>query len=150
MTRSTNKESRAMTGDEVLEQLSALMFRFRAELRRDIIDAGHPVNGMEVRILSQIARTPACTAMDLVRGNGRDKAQIARILQQLEQNGLVTRAPDEQDRRQQRLALSGAGKSLATALHRARRNVGRRLLAALSVEEQQQLGQLLTKLRMEE
>jgi DNA-binding MarR family transcriptional regulator len=150
MTKSTNKESRAMAGDEVLEQLSTLMFRFRAELRRDIVDAGHPVNGMEVRILSQIARMPACTAMDLVRSNGRDKAQIARILQQLEQNGLVTRAPDEQDRRQQRLSLSGAGKSLVTALHRARRNVGRRLLAALSVEEQQQLGQLLTKLRMEE
>jgi DNA-binding MarR family transcriptional regulator len=146
---STNQNSKVSVNDEVLEQLSALMFRFRAEMRRMVHEAGHPVNGMEVRMLSQIARNPGCTAMELARENHRDKAQIARVIQQLEQYGLASRAPDEQDRRQQRLTLTDAGKELASALHRTRQSVGRKLLAALNAEEQRQLGQLLAKLRIE-
>lgn len=133
--------------DDVLEQLQALMFAFRKEMRRALHDAGHAFNGMEVKVFLRIAEHPGCASSDLVRESGRDKAQITRLIQQLEQAGLVAREPDAQDRRIQRLHATPAGRQLHSELRERRRQIGSRMLARLNEEEQRQLAGLLSRMR---
>lgn len=133
--------------EDVLEQLSALMFAFRSEMRREMQAAGHAFNGMEVRMFMRIAAHPGSAASDLVRDSGRDKAQVTRLIQQLEQAGLVRREPDAEDRRVQRLFVTEQGEQLHRELRRQRKAVARRLLGNLDEAEQAQLGRLLARMR---
>ena len=132
--------------EDVLEQLNAVMFAFRGEMRRAMHEAGHCLHGMEVRMFLQIAAHPGCTASELVARSGRDKGQMARLIQQLEQSGLVQRQPDPADRRVQRLSLTEGGLQLHGQLQRQRQVVGERLLAKLSAQEQGQLAALLARI----
>jgi DNA-binding MarR family transcriptional regulator len=132
--------------DDVLERLSALMFLFRAEMHRAARDTGLPAGPLEARMLLKIGQHPGCTAAELARHSGRDKAQLARLLQQMEQAGLLQRSPDADDRRLQRLALSAEGEQLLARLKRQRKAVVKRLLARLQPGEQAQLAALLARL----
>jgi DNA-binding MarR family transcriptional regulator len=132
-----------------MEHLSALMFAYRAEMRRALHEGGHELNGMEVRTLLWIARHPGGTARELAQHGGRDKAQITRVIQQLEGSGLIGREADPGDKRVQRLALSAAGQALHAALQQHRQAVSKRLLGRLAPAEQAQLGALLAKMRGE-
>ncbi|GAB4574311.1 MAG: MarR family transcriptional regulator [Anaerolineae bacterium] len=77
----------------------------------------------------------------------RAKSTITRIIDQLESNGLVERAVDDEDRRAQRVVLTPAGAEL---LHRARlahqESLAWRMNAALTADEQQAFCALLSKL----
>lgn len=75
------------------------------------------------------------------------KSTITRIVDRLENEGLVLRTPDPDDRRAQRLLLTPRGEVVrreAMAAHQA--SIERRF-GQLSLEEQYQLRDLLTKLR---
>lgn len=75
------------------------------------------------------------------------KSTITRLVDRLEEDGLVVRTPDRDDRRAQRLLLTPRGAIVceeALKLHNA--SVERRL-GLLSRSEQEQLVALLTKLR---
>lgn len=133
--------------DEVIEHLQALMFVFRKEMRRTLRDAGHEFNGMEVRVFLRIAEQAGCTSSDLVRESGRNKAQITRLTQQLEQAGLITREADVDDRRIQRLHVTEKGAKLRSDLQQKRQEIGHHLLANLDPGEQRQLAALLERMR---
>jgi MarR family 2-MHQ and catechol resistance regulon transcriptional repressor len=78
----------------------------------------------------------------------RAKSTITRIVDQLEQDGLVRRLSDVEDRRAQRVVLTPTGADLcnrASAAHE--QALARRLNLALDSEEQSQFHILLTKLR---
>jgi DNA-binding MarR family transcriptional regulator len=75
------------------------------------------------------------------------KSTITRLVDRLEASGLVVRTPDPDDRRAQRLLLTARGVELrdqATQLHDA---AVERRLNALDPDEQEQLRELLVKLR---
>lgn len=133
--------------DDVMENLSSLMFAYRAAMRRALQEAGHELGGMEVKALMWIARHPGATARELAQQGNRDKAQITRVIQQLERAGLIRREADPDDKRMQRLALSPAGEALDAALRRERQTVATRLLARLDDGEQATLARLLEKMR---
>jgi DNA-binding MarR family transcriptional regulator len=69
-------------------------------------------------------------------------------LDRLEQAGLITRAPDPDDRRAILIALTDAGRELVDAATDAHLANERRLLSALSDAEQQRLAGLLRKLQL--
>lgn len=76
-----------------------------------------------------------------------DKSTITRIIDRLEQAGMVRRIADPADRRVQRVVLTVAGleqRNLARAAHE--RSLERRM-AVLDADEQRSLCALLTKLR---
>jgi DNA-binding MarR family transcriptional regulator len=76
-----------------------------------------------------------------------DKSTVTRLVDRLEQAGLVRRIPDRADRRVQRVVLTERGveqRDCARAAHE--RSLARRL-AALGPAEQRQLCRLLGKLR---
>ena len=69
-------------------------------------------------------------------------------LDRLEQAGLITRAPDPDDRRGTQIALTPAGRQLIDAVTAAHLDNERELLSSLNAAEQQQLADLLRKLRL--
>lgn len=77
----------------------------------------------------------------------RAKSTITRIVDQLERDGLVTRASDSDDRRAWRLALTPAGVELLQAARAAHEEaVAYRFNQALDAGEQARFSELLTKL----
>jgi len=75
------------------------------------------------------------------------KSTITRLVDRLEEAGLVLRTPDPDDRRAQRVLLTERGATVradAIALHNA---AVERRMGLLSAEEQRELGVLLEKLR---
>jgi DNA-binding MarR family transcriptional regulator len=69
-------------------------------------------------------------------------------LDRLEQAGLIRRAPDPDDRRGTLITLTAAGRELIDSVTEAHLDNERRLLSALSDEEQRRLADLLRKLRL--
>ena len=132
--------------EDLMEQLHAVMFAFRSEMRRAVQESGHSLNGMEVRALLWIAAHAGATARELALHSGRDKAQLTRVIQQLEAAGLLSRAADADDRRVQRLALTAAGEALVASLRRERQAVAARMLGKLSAADRAQLSELLARL----
>jgi DNA-binding MarR family transcriptional regulator len=69
-------------------------------------------------------------------------------LDRLEQAGLITRAPDPEDRRGVVITLTGEGRALIDAVTEAHLENERRLLGALSEAERVRLADLLRKLQL--
>ena len=69
-------------------------------------------------------------------------------LDRLEQAGLVTRAPDPDDRRGTLITLTAAGHRLIDAVTEAHLDNERDLLGALTADEQRRLADLLRKLQL--
>jgi DNA-binding MarR family transcriptional regulator len=69
-------------------------------------------------------------------------------LDRLEQAGLIARAPDPDDRRGTQIALTPAGRQLIDDVTAAHLDNERELLSSLTAAEQQQLADLLRKLRL--
>ncbi|MFP4439975.1 MAG: MarR family winged helix-turn-helix transcriptional regulator [Chloroflexaceae bacterium] len=75
------------------------------------------------------------------------KSTITRIVDRLEREGLVLRTPDPDDRRAQRLLLTTHGAAVRMEGLTAHNRAIERRMSVLSLNEQQQLQALLTKLR---
>jgi DNA-binding MarR family transcriptional regulator/GNAT superfamily N-acetyltransferase len=79
----------------------------------------------EARVLYELAHRPAVTAGLLARELRLDPGYLSRLLRRFTAAGLVTRAVDTADRRQQRLSLTGAGRAAFAPLDAAsRREIG--------------------------
>ncbi len=76
----------------------------------------------------------------------RSKSSITRIVDQLERDELVRRAPDPDDRRAQRVYLTPAGAARYAQAHVAHERSLQQRFSVLSEAEQQQLALLLGKL----
>lgn len=76
-----------------------------------------------------------------------DKSTVTRIIDRLEQMGLVRRIADPGDRRVQRVLLTPPGVSLREEAHAAHERSLEQRLAVLDPEEQHRLHTLLGKLR---
>jgi DNA-binding MarR family transcriptional regulator len=132
---------------DVLEQLDALLFTFRGEMHRAMREADLPISPMELRVLLHVAHHPGCTAGDLGRHSGRDKGQLTRVIQHLEQEGLLRREAHALDRRAQCLFATEAGEALHARMRAQRRAIARSLLDGLDADEQAQLAVLLGRMR---
>ncbi|EKF76072.1 MarR family transcriptional regulator [Alcanivorax hongdengensis A-11-3] len=120
---------------DIRHALWQLAFQFKVSTKRAIRDYGLPLNGMHVRTLHLIRSQPDCTANQLATITGRDKAQITRLLKELEAMALITRTPHPGDRRSQIVALSDTGRELMARTVEAEKAVEKRLLKGMSKEE---------------
>jgi DNA-binding MarR family transcriptional regulator/GNAT superfamily N-acetyltransferase len=90
----------------------------------------------EARVLYELAQRNGITATALGKGLDLDPGYLSRILQRFERYGLLARAPSEDDRRQNLLALTPAGHDAFAPLdERSRSEVGA-LLTPLAEEAQ--------------
>jgi len=135
---------------EVMETMHTIMHLFRASQFRGLRAEAGPdgdISHMETKALGYFARRPGATQRDLVQHSGRDKAQVARLVQGLREKELLEARQDEADRRSTRLFLTGRGAKVFENLHGQGQQLAARALAGLSVEERAQLGALLARVR---
>lgn len=104
------------------------------------------------RMMSYIDLHPATRSIDLMEAFGHAPRTITEAIDALEREGLATRFPDPADRRAKTLALTERGKAVLATFEPTLHKFGDDLFAALSKEELDQLGSLLTRLnyRLEE
>lgn len=131
----------------VFAALHELQHLFRARMRQ-ALEAAHPeltLNAM--RVLMHAGKHPGITQRELVEYSHADKAQIARLLAQLQQQGWLTRRPDPDDARLRRLHLSANGRRLFAQLQALQDGIASTLLHEVPAAQQQQLLALLQSAR---
>lgn len=130
--------------DELLEALHAALRALRGAYQRGGEPGLSPLDG---RVLAFFARQPGATQKDLACHSGRDKGQLARLIQGLRQRGLLSATPDADDRRNLRLQLTPLGQQWQQAQQAHMARLGEVAAGALSPEERAQLVALLGKVR---
>ena len=134
--------------DDVLEQLHALMHQFKSHMHHAVRGTDDDaIAPMEARALNFFARAPGSTASDLVAHSHRDKAQITRLIKQLEDRGLLASAPDESDRRRQCLQLTAHGHAMQRTMQQHRKRWAATLVKDFSAADREQLLTLLARMR---
>lgn len=100
----------------------------------------------EWRVIAILGRFPQSPASRIVERSAMDKVAISRAVRRLLDSGLVCRARDKHDRRARPLSLSERGLEVYAAIVPAALAYERRLLDALTRDEQRFLTALLDKL----
>lgn len=90
----------------------------------------------EWRVMLTLGRYPGQTAAEITVRWAMDKMAISRALQRLEEEGLIARARNPEDRRSYRLFLSGKGKEAFEKIIPDANERYRALVGCLSREEQ--------------
>jgi DNA-binding MarR family transcriptional regulator len=129
------------------EDLGALF----ARITRRLIEAERPLldrRGLTMWgyiALTALARGEAPTQLVLAQQIGHDKTRLIGVLDALERDGLITRAPDPADRRAKVVALTDAGAARQAAAQRAIRAMEDALLAGVPVNERRRLRRTLAR-----
>ena len=128
--------------DALFSLLHGVVHRFKAVLHAAVADDESGVAVMEARALDFIAKHPGTTPTDIVKRSGRDKGQVARILGELAERGLVVRG-EATDRRSHTLHLTPEGKTVHRRLERKRARGVAAMFASLSPTDRATLARLL-------
>ncbi|WP_326830400.1 MarR family winged helix-turn-helix transcriptional regulator [Xylophilus rhododendri] len=131
----------------MLDLIHTVMHQVRSQQYRILRDGPHDITHMDSRVLGYFGRHPGATQSDLAAFSGRDKAQLARLVKGLRDRGLLRATPDETDRRNVRLDLTEAGRTIQDTLRQQAALVGEKAVAGFSEDERAQLALLLRRLQ---
>ena len=109
--------------------------------------AGNDITFSQWVVLMQIGDGVAETAADVVRNTGHDSGALTRLIDQLEQRGLIERHRCTNDRRIAKLRLTEAGQEAAKMLTPIAVKFFNDLLEDFSAHEVELLISLLTRLQ---
>lgn len=141
-----NQSGEATAGARVIEGLHSLMHLLRRRLQQAAQAEGEGLAAMEVRALGFFVRHPGSTAKALAAHSGRDKAQVARLLQPLLARGLLVATADAQDRRSLQLRPTASGLRLERRMAARRQRIHDELLAGFDPAELQTLSDSLQRI----
>jgi len=133
-------------GTEVAEQLHALVHRMKRRLHHSMNESDEGLAPLEWRLLAFFGRRPGSSARDLVEHTGLDKAQVARLVRQLADRGLLATALAAHDQRCIELRLTPAGQQLERRAARRRQRLQAEMLAGFSATELAQLDAFLQRM----
>ena len=132
--------------NDPLELVHQVMHRVRT-LQRGALREHGALTPMEARVLGFFGRQPGATLKELAEHSGRDKAQLARLIKGLREQGWLQGEADEQDRRNQCLSLTPRGEAVHQRLRSLMSGVSAQAARGLSVAERRTLSELLSRLR---
>ncbi len=98
-----------------------------------------PFSVTEARVVYELAHHEQTTATELGSELGLDAGYLSRILRDFKKNGLVTKEPSENDRRQSILRLTGKGQQAFAAINARSAGDFETMLNRLSLEDQNKL-----------
>ncbi|HTD06213.1 MarR family transcriptional regulator [Undibacterium sp.] len=133
--------------DAVLEQFFGLMHQFKSHMHQALSTDNFELGPIGAQALGFFQSNPKATQRDLIRYFGRDKAQVTRLLKQLEERGLITREVDAEDKRSHRIQLTASGKALQATVHKHKQKVAEKMMADFDAEERATLVALLGRMR---
>jgi MarR family transcriptional regulator, organic hydroperoxide resistance regulator len=99
--------------------------------------AAHEISMWAYIVLTALARRPVRTQAALAQAIGADKSRIIGVLDGLEEQGLIRRYPDPDDRRVRLLSLTDDGDQRRRAVQAGIRRNEERLLANLPDEDRE-------------
>lgn len=106
-----------------------------------------PVPPQLLRLLQMCEGQPGITQQQLARQSGRDKGQIARMVRDLLDTGLLQREDHPEDRRSHCLRPTRAGQAAVRRFEQAESLVAEQLFGDMNNRELTQLQQQLSRLR---
>jgi DNA-binding MarR family transcriptional regulator len=130
------------------DDLGALLTR----ASRRLIEAERPLlaaRGLSMWgyiVLSRLARGPAPTQLRLAEAIRYDKTRLIGLLDELERDGLITRAPDPSDRRARIVHITAAGRERHAAAVADIRAMEEELLGRFTAAERETLLSVLPRL----
>ncbi|QNP74109.1 MarR family transcriptional regulator [Streptomyces roseirectus] len=126
------------------EQLLRFTRRVHRIQKRHIEECGLGVTPAQSRLLRTLAQYPAPPRMaDLAERLEVVPRAVTTLVDGLEANGKVRRVPDPTNRRVIRIELTEDGRLALRALRGARRSAASEILAPLTEDEREALGELL-------
>jgi DNA-binding MarR family transcriptional regulator len=118
--------------------------RLRLEFESRLAPLG--IHAGQDRLLQELWHEDGITQRQLIERLSVEPPTVTGIVQRLEREGLVSREPDPDNRRVQRVYLTTAGRRLEDPVREVWREVEEGFLGDLSDSEREQLLRLLTKL----
>jgi DNA-binding MarR family transcriptional regulator len=106
-----------------------------------------PVPGMLMRLLQFCRQAPGITQQELAQGTGRDKGQVARMVKDLLDKGMLQREDHPIDKRSHCLRLTPTGEAAVELFVRAEVTVAKRLFSDMNVTERKVLMEQVSALR---
>jgi DNA-binding MarR family transcriptional regulator len=134
--------------DGVLDLIHTVMHQYRSMQYQALRDGPHDITHMEGKVLSYFGHYPGSTQSDLAKHSGRDKAQLARLIKGLRDQGLLDAVADEADKRNVRLTLTIDGQGVLTTLRQQAKRLNTLALKDMASNEQQELLQLLRRVQV--
>jgi DNA-binding MarR family transcriptional regulator len=125
-----------------------LINRVRVELI-DAMDrelARFDISAPQLIVLASVANREADSASSLCRNISYDPGAMTRMIDRLEQKGLIRRVPNPDDRRATNLELTAAGKVLFPQLLEAKETVQKQFLRGFSADDVATLEGLLNRM----
>lgn len=107
--------------------------------------AEHGLSTADHGVLVALADLGPLSQQQIADGLDADKSQVVRLIDQLEERGLVTRAADPTDRRRHRITLTGSGRELVERATPAVRRAEEHYLRGLTTAERTTLATLLER-----
>ncbi|MDQ0578966.1 MarR family winged helix-turn-helix transcriptional regulator [Streptomyces rishiriensis] len=126
--------------ERALTRITYLSTRARQHERLMTL-AGVPLDRAAVALLRQVADSEPLRPGELAQRLGVEASHVTRTVQQLQKSGYVTRVPDPDDGRAQRIQLTEAGRA---AVDRVREAGARGMQLVLADWSPEELGQLAT------
>jgi len=120
--------------------------RMRLGLRRVLLATGRDITPEQWAVLVTLAFEQGLTQCAIGERLVKDKATLTRILDRMEERGLVARKPDGRDRRSHRLFLTPDGEALRRTVLPAVRAYAEDIFAGLTPEDLDTLKALLAKI----
>lgn len=128
------------------------IIRLVNRLRVELIDAmdrelaKFDITAPQLIVLASVANKEADSAAGLCKSISYDPGAMTRMIDRLEQKGLVRRVPNPDDRRAMNLELTAAGKVLYPQLLAAKETVQAQFLRGFGKAEVQQLESFLNRM----
>ncbi|OZB96015.1 MarR family winged helix-turn-helix transcriptional regulator [Paenibacillus sp. XY044] len=129
---------------EQIFQFMKLLRRYQFHVRGDQDHFGDPHRG-QGRVLALLKIKPEITQKELTYVLNMRNQSLGELLTKLERNGLITRAPSEDDRRVMNVKLTEAGAKAADQLEQ-RQQDENKLFDCLNEEEQAKLSEYMNRL----
>lgn len=146
-TKSTNV-NKARPSPEAAFAIGPLIGRVRSVMlsRLDAELQPFGITGMQFAILKNVAEDTAGTAADLCRLLHYDTGSMTRLLDRLEEKGLIRRERSKDDRRVVSLRITGPGRAVLPRLRDSAAGVIQRMLTGFSATEVKDLQGLLGRM----
>ena len=121
---------------DALEAFLALFGSLKQAMRVQLqADGGADWTPMHLRMLQLCQRHPGITQQGLTGLSGRDKGQVARLVKDLLDQGLLSREAHPDDRRSHRLRPSPAGEAACAQFERMQAAVAAQVFGGLTAAE---------------
>jgi DNA-binding MarR family transcriptional regulator len=133
---------------ELLKSTGFLLKRLGFSIKEKTVEAfeAQGANPYQHGVLCKLAESQAETQAQIADALGYDRSWLVGLLDELEEEGLIERKPDPEDRRRNIVTLKPAGKERLLELRGMTKQVEDEFFAPLTAEEHRQLHELLQKL----